>query len=54
MGAKIGQKSEKCWKKGMLKTMPEFDGVKKAFWGIFDGFWMDVLAMLGGKGGADT
>ena len=24
MGAKIGQKSETCWKKGMLKTMSKF------------------------------
>ena len=41
--------------------MLKFDGVKKSilkhfrtFFAIFDGFWMDFLAMPGGKGGADT
>ena len=38
----------------MLKTIPESDAEKNAFFYIFSGFWMDVLAMPGGKGGADT
>ena len=53
MGVNIDPKSEKCWKKGMLKTMPTFDA-EMFFFAIFSGFWMDVLAMPGGKGGADT
>ena len=31
MGANIGAKSEKCWKKGMLKTMPTFDAEKNSY-----------------------
>ena len=31
MGAQIGRKSEKWWKKGMPKTMPEFEAEKNQF-----------------------
>ena len=37
-GAKGLLKGVKCWKKGMQKTMPKFDDVKKAFLSIFKDF----------------
>ena len=37
-GAKGALKGVKCWKKGMQKTMPKFDDVKKTFLSIFMDF----------------
>ena len=57
MGAKIHPKSENTGKNGIRKLMPKFDAKKtktcqkKIKSGDLRGFWIDFLAVPGGKGG---
>ena len=51
MGAQIGRKSEKWWKKGMLKTMLKFEAEKNEKNAKTNRPWLSKGSIFGGAGG---